>query len=214
MTKRTSKSGSASDKDGMQRILLAARHEFCRAGLSGAKLDVIALEANVSKQLIHHYFRTKTELYAAMMNDTTVWIIEQLNGLDYENCEPDEAIGRFLRGLFDLLLEQPFIAGLFNDQSLHGGRLSREQVSRHPQLMERLEAAMIRGQQQGLFKAGSNGNEILAAALMITIGCFTSGKILSSFVPIAFDTDEDIAYWRDFSTKFALNALSGQAPRD
>ena len=49
------------DKDGMQRILLAARNEFCRAGLSGAKLEVIALEAGVSKQLIHHYFRTKTE---------------------------------------------------------------------------------------------------------------------------------------------------------
>jgi AcrR family transcriptional regulator len=34
-----------SEKEGMQRILLAARDEFCRAGLAGAKLDVIALEA-------------------------------------------------------------------------------------------------------------------------------------------------------------------------
>ena len=47
-----------SKREGFKHILDAATNEFCRAGLAGAKLDVIALEAGVSKQLIHHYFRT------------------------------------------------------------------------------------------------------------------------------------------------------------
>lgn len=195
------------DKDGMHRILLAARNEFCRAGLAGAKLDVIAMEANVSKQLIHHYFRTKTELYGAMVSETASWLIAQLNALDYEQCQPDEAIARFIGGLFDILHEQPFIAGLFNDQSLSGGQHSREQIIRHPELMARLDKVMKKGQESGLFKADINTNDILAAALMVTIGCFTSGKIISTFVPVSFESDEDIASWRDLSVQFALTAL-------
>lgn len=195
------------DKDGMLRILLAARNEFCRAGLAGAKLDVIAMEANVSKQLIHHYFRTKTELYAAMVSEAASSVIGQLNALDYEQCQPDEAIARFIGGLFDILQDQPFIAGLFNDQSLSGGQHSREQIIRHPELMRRLDEVMKKGQQSGLFKEGINTNEILAAALMITIGCFTSGKIISTFVPVSFESEKDIANWRDFSVRFALDAL-------
>src|SRR5690606_2691566 len=174
------------DKDGMQRILLAARNEFCRAGLSGAKLEVIALEAGVSKQLIHHYFRTKTELYAATVDDATRDVMAQLNGIDYEQCPPEEALTRFIHRLFHLLHEHPFVAGIFNDQNLRGGEHTSEQISRRPRLTMRLKEVLRRGQAEGVFRRDVDAHAILAAAVMIAMGCFTSREIMAAFVPVAF----------------------------
>ncbi|MFA5549273.1 MAG: TetR/AcrR family transcriptional regulator [Porticoccaceae bacterium] len=195
------------DKDGMQRILLAARNEFCRAGLSGAKLEVIALEAGVSKQLIHHYFRTKTELYAATVDDATRDVMAQLNGIDYEQCPPEEALTRFIHRLFHLLHEHPFVAGIFNDQNLRGGEHTSEQISRRPRLTMRLKEVLRRGQAEGVFRRDVDAHAILAAAVMIAMGCFTSREIMAAFVPVAFETPEDMARWRDLAVKVMLDQM-------
>ncbi|HVW17754.1 MAG TPA: TetR family transcriptional regulator [Solirubrobacteraceae bacterium] len=46
-----------------QRILAAATRQFAAKGLAGARVDEIAREAGVNKQLIYHYFGGKLELY-------------------------------------------------------------------------------------------------------------------------------------------------------
>ena len=194
----------------MQRILLAARSEFCRAGLAGAKLDVIALEAGVSKQLIHHYFRTKAELYVAVMDDISGNAIEDLSMLDYENHAPAEAIRLFLQGVFDLFVRYPFLSGMFNDQSLYGGEHipeCRELIARSPAVMARLTKILEDGQRTGIFKTDAEPHAVFGAAIMVSIGCFTSAKILSGFLAVDFSTPEKLEYWREFSVKFVLNAL-------
>ena len=93
-----------SKRDGLKHILEAATNEFCRAGLAGAKLDVIALEAGVSKQLIHHYFRTKAELYAEVLEEVSALAVHELSALDYEALSPEDAVRLFLSGVFDLFV--------------------------------------------------------------------------------------------------------------
>ncbi|MCH9828708.1 MAG: TetR family transcriptional regulator [Gammaproteobacteria bacterium] len=107
------------EKKGLRRIMLAARDEFCRAGLAGAKLDVIAMQAEVSKQLIHHYFRTKTELYVAVVDEISALMIDELSRPSYEELPPVEALRLYFHGVFDVLVRWPFAAGLFIDESLY-----------------------------------------------------------------------------------------------
>lgn len=199
------------EKDGMQRILAAAVDEFCRAGLAGAKLEVIAMQAGVSKQLIHHYFGTKHELYVAVMNEMTAEQIASLVALDYENCEPDAALRLFLNESFDIFLKWPFLAGLYNDQGVYGGEHMpecRDLISRSPELMKRLDAVLKRGQAKALFRPNLDVNHVVAASLMVVIGGFTHGPLLSSLTPIDFSQPENIEKWRDFSIGFALNAIT------
>lgn len=197
-------------QDGIRRILLAAVNEFCRAGLAGAKLDVIALEAGVSRQLIHHYFRTKPELYVAVINEITAETIEELAAIDYESCEPEEAITLFLQKAFDFFIRWPYLAGLYNDQGLYGGEHMpecRELINRSPALMQRLEAVLKRGQASGTIRTDISPEESIAVALMVVIGCFTNGSLLSSLVPIDFTVSENIERWREISVKIALDCL-------
>ncbi len=48
-------------------ILDAARLEFSSAGYSGGRIERIAAAANVNKQLIFHYFRSKDGVYSAVV---------------------------------------------------------------------------------------------------------------------------------------------------
>lgn len=58
-----------------QKILQAARKEFIETGLSGARMQRIALGAGVNKALLHYYFRSKEKLYEAALRDAafTFW---------------------------------------------------------------------------------------------------------------------------------------------
>ncbi|MEX0283155.1 MAG: TetR/AcrR family transcriptional regulator [Paracoccaceae bacterium] len=51
------------------RILDAALQVFARAGYSGASMDAIAAEAEVTKPTVYHYFPSKDDLFNAMMAD-------------------------------------------------------------------------------------------------------------------------------------------------
>jgi AcrR family transcriptional regulator len=200
-----------SKREGFKHILDAATNEFCRAGLAGAKLDVIALEAGVSKQLIHHYFRTKADLYVAVMEDVSALAIQELSLPDYEALPPQEAVRVFLGGVFDLFVRWPFLAGLFNDQSLYGGEHipeCRELKRRSPQLMARLSNIFRAGQEAGTFRSGLDADAVFAVTIMAMIGNFTGGKIIAGFVPVDFSAPGQLDFWRTFAADFALNAIS------
>ena len=49
------------------RILQAARDEFARHGLGGARVDRIAKVAGLNKRMLYHYFGNKDDLFSAVL---------------------------------------------------------------------------------------------------------------------------------------------------
>ena len=65
------------DADRSQLIILdAAREEFARYGLAGARVDRIAERAGVNKRLIYYYFDSKDGLFLAVLEQTYLDIRE------------------------------------------------------------------------------------------------------------------------------------------
>lgn len=66
---------SQADLTTEQRILAAARQEFCERGLDGTRMQAIADRAGVNKALLHYYFRTKEKLFEIIIHDiaSTIW---------------------------------------------------------------------------------------------------------------------------------------------
>jgi TetR/AcrR family transcriptional regulator len=52
-----------------QKILKAARLEFCEKGLEGARMQAIADQAGTNKALLHYYFRSKEKLFEAALKE-------------------------------------------------------------------------------------------------------------------------------------------------
>jgi AcrR family transcriptional regulator len=198
------------EKEGMQRIIEAAKLEFCKTGLTGAKLENIAQRAGVSKQLIHHYYRTKPGLYVAVASEISADAINDLSQLRYEDLEPKDALRAFLYGVFDLYVRFPFLAGMVVDANLLGGEHfpeCRDLILRSPVLMERLNQLIARGQQSGVFKHPLNTAAAMSAAIMVTTGCFTSGPSVSALAAFDFNDEDNLKFWREYSVNFVLDAL-------
>ena len=64
--KRPGRPPGTSDTRG--RILTCARNLFARNGFNNTSIRAIAKDAGVDAALVHHYFGTKTELFAAAIN--------------------------------------------------------------------------------------------------------------------------------------------------
>src|SRR6266436_865016 len=105
-----------------KKLLVAARREFARSGLAGARVDEIAARAGVNKQLVYHYFGDKDALYLAVLE----WVYEEIRAqerkLNLEGLPPDQAIKRLIEASFDHLAAHPDFIVLLNDENRGGAR--------------------------------------------------------------------------------------------
>ena len=111
-------------------ILLAAEAVFARAGFSGATMAGIAMSANLPKANLHYYFRTKADLYRAVLDHTlTLWLAET-DGIR-RDAHPAAAFGDYIRAKMRLTATHPDASRVFANEMLHGapqigGYLRRE----------------------------------------------------------------------------------------
>ncbi|MFI9564608.1 TetR family transcriptional regulator [Streptomyces rishiriensis] len=73
VSRTTSNSSTA---DTRQRILAAAKDEFARYGIAGARVDRLAKQAQTSKERVYAYFSSKEALYRHIAGHETAALVE------------------------------------------------------------------------------------------------------------------------------------------
>ena len=151
-------------------ILVAAREEFSRTGLGGARVERIAEKAAVDKKLVYYYFKDKDGLFSAALESVYAEIRNAQLYLDLQGMPPLIALRRLIEFTWDYYIAHPEFITLLNSENLHlarhlqGSPRIRELNS---PLVDSLSDILERGQKQGLFRAG-----IDPVQLYITIaGC-------------------------------------------
>ncbi|WP_043738809.1 TetR/AcrR family transcriptional regulator [Nocardia asiatica] len=82
------------------RILVAAKAEFARYGIAGARINRIAAAARASKDRLYAYFAGKDELYAAV---TEQWVAQTTDETALDAADLPGYVGR----LFDHYIAHP-----------------------------------------------------------------------------------------------------------
>src|SRR6476660_6839283 len=90
-----------------RKLLVAARAEFARSGLAGARVDEIAARAGVNKQLVYHYFGDKDAMYFAVIECVYEELRAQERKLNLEGLPPERAIRKLIESSFDHLAAHP-----------------------------------------------------------------------------------------------------------
>ena len=108
--KRPGRPPGASDT--RERILTSARELFARNGIDKTSIRAIAADADVDPALVHHYYGTKTELFAAAIHIPIdpMQIIGPLQQIPVE--EIGHKLPRLLLPLWDSEMGKGFIATL------------------------------------------------------------------------------------------------------
>lgn len=140
-----------------QRILDAAKTEFARLGLGGARVDAIAARAKANKRMLYHYFGGKRDLFLAVLEDAYGGIRAAERKLDLEHLEPVTALETLVTFTWNYYLKHPEFLTLINSENLHKARhLKRSKVigEMHEHLVAMVTGLLKRGVEQGVFRPG------------------------------------------------------------
>lgn len=138
-------------------ILEAAAKEFARSGLSGARVDRIATEAGLNVRMLYYYFRSKDDLFLAVLEHAYAVIREAEQTLELEQAEPKDAIRRLVEFTWQFQLAHPEFITLLNSENLHQARhLQRSAAVAEMQspLLAMIGRLLERGVRAGQFRRG------------------------------------------------------------
>lgn len=140
-----------------KRILAAAKQEFAKKGLGGARVDDIAARAKANKRMIYHYFDSKESLFQRVLEDAYVDIRTAEQKLELDHLDPKDALERLVRFTWKYYLDNPEFLTIVNSENLHKARHLKkskvvQDISRR--LVTMVDTLLERGAKQGLFRDG------------------------------------------------------------
>src|SRR6516162_2979288 len=134
-------------------ILGAAEREFARAGLAGARTDVIAAKAGVNKALLYYYFKSKEKLYLAVLEDHLKEFNRQALSLLESSGPADEILLQYVRLQFDFISQRQRHAPLFQQLMSAGGKSSENLIRKYILPRSRaFDRLLERGIRDGVFR--------------------------------------------------------------
>jgi TetR/AcrR family transcriptional regulator len=166
----------------------AARHEFARSGLAGARVDEIAARAGVNKQLVYHYFGDKDALYLAVLEGVYEEIRAKEHELNLAGLPPEQAIRKLIESSFDHLADHPDFIVLLNDENRGGAqhvRGSKKLKAMHSPLVSMVSRILREGVRDGVFRRGVNPVHLYISIAGLSYFFFSNTPTLSAI----FGTD-------------------------
>jgi AcrR family transcriptional regulator len=146
------------EEDGTRaKILNVALQEFSRLGLSGARIDAIALESGANKGMIYYYFGSKEDLYVAALEESYRRFRQIEEGLQIdERLPPAQALRLLVGASFDFHAAHPEFIRMVMNENINQG----EYIRKIPELrainrsaITLLERLCERGIAEGVFRA-------------------------------------------------------------
>jgi TetR/AcrR family transcriptional regulator len=138
------------------KILEAARIEFVSYGLSGGRVDRIAAQSGVNKNLIYHYYGSKDALYLEVLERIYADLRARQQDENLRGLPPVEGMKRLVSSTFDHFVATPDLIRLMSIENIHYGEHLKRSKSTRPLysgLLDTIRILLKRGQQEGVFRA-------------------------------------------------------------
>ena len=159
-------------------ILEAAERIFADEGLEGARTDAIAAAAGVNKALLYYYFRSKNELYRAVLEGYSAEFNRQAMEVLSSEGSATSVLLRYINLHFDFIAAHRHHGPLFQrmlmaDEKTYV-RLAREQgLPRLKALLKVIE----RGMRTGEFRRMDSTHAVISLVSLIVF-FFSSATVL------------------------------------
>ncbi|ARU57723.1 MAG: TetR/AcrR family transcriptional regulator [Pseudomonadales bacterium] len=110
-----------------QKILQAAEQEFVKHGFKGTSMQVIADTAGLPKANVLYYFKSKKDLYGAVLADVIRRWNESLDDLS-EQDDPASTLKRYIEAKVDLSIRYPNASKIFAMEIIQGAPHLRDHL--------------------------------------------------------------------------------------
>ena len=138
-------------------ILKTAIAHFVEKGYSGARIDEIVSDTDTSKNLVYHYFRSKEDLFVAVLDRIYEDFSLQRGETWRDESSPVVGLRKLASETFNALAMMPEMISLLNTENLfkavHLKKLGRVKEIYHP-LLQGIGELLARGEKSGVFRKG------------------------------------------------------------
>lgn len=162
-------------------ILTAAETEFADKGFWGARVDEIAVNANINKRMIYAYYGDKEALYNAVLLNTYAKMEEVENALIKRDLEGIELVKEIVSTYFDFLYNNPNFVNILMWENLNKGTYLKKIEN---QVIERKTIsyfidAIEKGKSNGIFKCDIDSYNIVLSMITTCFANFSNQYTLS-----------------------------------
>lgn len=193
-SRTSSRKGSAVGTDTRQRILNVASKEFSSKGYDGARVDDIMRLAKVSKNLIYHYFKSKEQLFVAVLEAAYEGMHEYHRTLAIDTANASEGVRQLVRSTFEYWEKSSDFIGLLNSENLHRGKhLRKSKLTKegYSGLLEKLSDLLKQGEQTGEFRANVDPVELYISISALPYHYLSNRYTLAYLLDRKLATEDD-----------------------
>jgi TetR/AcrR family transcriptional regulator len=179
---------------GQQAILDAAVQLFSKHGFDGVSMRTIAQEAGVSKSNIYHHFRSKEELYLAIMQSSAAWLSELVDTLAEGDGTFEQRLRAFAQGHMEHLFAHTMTVRLLLREVFTGDEKWQRLLIDHVvgDIVRRLRAIFEKGQAEGVLRADLDPGLCAMQILGGDFFYFQSYGMLKFIPEVAFAQDREL----------------------
>lgn len=203
---------SPDKRETLKRIAEAAREAFAAKGLADARIDDIAQAAGVTKQLVYHYFRSKEELFACVLDESSATTMIDLVAIELDHLPPREALRAFLNHMIS-----PYSDPMLSALAQEGIRYHENHITPRnsftdlaPKLKQKMHSIIERGIRDGEFRSDVDPDLFLAAAVQATTSAYVSRYTVATLCGLDLNSKEDAEVWRRYSVDFVMAAIEAK----
>ncbi|MDE3083833.1 MAG: TetR/AcrR family transcriptional regulator [Verrucomicrobiota bacterium] len=164
-------------------IFAAAERIFAESGLAGARTDVIAASAGVNKALLYYYFKSKEQLYAAVLEDQFKEFNRQALAVLTAPGSARAVLLRYVGLHFDFIRERRRCAPLYHQLLTAAGPSTRRLVRKYwiPRV-QALGRLLQRGMREKEFRQADIRQTATSIAALIVF-YFSASPVLKMLGP-------------------------------
>ena len=197
--------------DTKRRILAAAKAEFAKKGLGGARVDDIAARAKANKRMMYHYFGNKDDLFAHVVEDAYGEFREREGALELDGLEPIAAVKALIAFIWKYFIDNPEFITLVNSENLHKARhikKSERMLEMSRSFVGRMQQLLDRGAKAGVFREGLDPVQVNISIAAVGYYYLTNRFTGSIVFERDLMSEEALATRLDFNTRTILRMIS------
>jgi TetR/AcrR family transcriptional regulator len=199
------------------RILEAARVEFVTYGLSGGRVDRIAAQSGVNKNLIYHYFGSKDALYLAVLERIYADLRARQQDQDLRDLPAVEGMKRLVGNTFDHFVATPDLIRLMSIENIHYAehlKSSGSTKSLYAGLLDTIRVLLKRGQAEGVFRANVDAVDLYLSISGLAYFFLSNQHTLSWLLERDLAARRRVLKRRQHVVEMVLSYLTQASPAD
>ncbi len=190
------------------RILAAAETHFVKYGYSGARVDAIALTAEVNKSLIYRHFGSKQDLYCKVLYKSWKELASFSEGILSLKLAPEQLVRALIQGYFGYLKTHRNYVELLCWE-MRSGIQKVESFGLRRALVDRVVLVLERAQKDGYIRQDIPARLLIVMAMNLCLSYFANKAYMQDF----FDGDLEDPQLQDTWEQWVIQLLLGLDPQ-